>query len=33
MAPMEYSPNREGIMTAMGYIPMIYSPSGKGMVL
>ena len=33
MAPMEYSPNREGIMTAMGYIPMIYSPNGKGMVL
>ena len=32
-APMEYGPSRNNIMAPMEYTPLVYSPSGKGMVL
>ena len=32
-APMEYGPSRNSIMAPMEYTPLVYSPSGKGMVL
>ena len=33
MAPMEFSPNGQGIPAPMEYTLMIYSPSGKCKVL
>ena len=33
LASIEYSPNEKGIMSPMKYIPMVYRPNGKGMVL
>ena len=33
MAPMEYIPNKKGIMVPIEYALMVYSPNRKGMVL
>ena len=33
MARMEYSPNGKGIMAPMEYIPMVYRPNEKSLVL
>ena len=33
MAPMEYIPNRKGIMVPIEYALMVYSPNRKGIIL